>query len=217
MSEGGFTGAYGACPAPPGTVYLRATRPLRGLRALRFTLHAAAVAGGQDPVGREVLVSYALRPPLAQERMSRVGDDLLRIALKRPFSVGTVAVDLDPRSLLCRLVPTVPPSRFHGSRGSGLALRSGVGEDCGPLRRGAGVGEPPALADRAQARDRPRLAASPTGGLPLGLAPLGRADAAGLPSRSRALPARRSPDEAPCPRHRARPQAPLPSPPRREH
>ncbi len=38
-----------------------------------------------------------------------IGDDLVRIALKRPFSDGTVAVDLDPLSLLCRLVPMVPP------------------------------------------------------------------------------------------------------------
>jgi hypothetical protein len=30
-------------------------------------------------------------------------DGLVRIALKRPFSDGTVAVDMDPLSLLCRL------------------------------------------------------------------------------------------------------------------
>lgn len=85
-----------------------------------FTLHAATVAGGHDPVGREALVSYALRPPLAQERLTRVGDDLVRIALKRPFSDGTVAVDLDPLSLLCRLVPLVPPPRFHTVRYAGV-------------------------------------------------------------------------------------------------
>ncbi len=69
VGDGGFTGACGAFPAPPGTVYFRATRPLRGLRALRFTLHAATVAGSHDPVGREALVSFALRPPLAQEHL----------------------------------------------------------------------------------------------------------------------------------------------------
>ena len=85
-----------------------------------FTLHAATVAGGHDPVGREALVRYALRPPLAQERLTRAGDDLVRIALKRPFSDGTVAVDLDPLSLLCRLVTTVPPPRFHTVRYAGV-------------------------------------------------------------------------------------------------
>lgn len=85
-----------------------------------FTLHAATVAGGHDPSGRESLVRYALRPPLAQERLTRAGDDLVRIALKRPFSDGTVAVDLDPLSLLCRLVPMVPPPRFHTVRYAGV-------------------------------------------------------------------------------------------------
>ncbi|MBN2191832.1 MAG: hypothetical protein JW751_03370 [Polyangiaceae bacterium] len=72
-----------------------------------FTLHAATVASGHNPGGREALVSYALRPPLAQERLTRAGDDLVRTALERPFSDGTVAVELDPLSLLCRLVATV--------------------------------------------------------------------------------------------------------------
>jgi hypothetical protein len=42
-------------------------------------------------------------------------DGLVRIALKKPFSDGTVAVDLDPLSLslLCRLVALVPAPRFH--------------------------------------------------------------------------------------------------------
>jgi hypothetical protein len=85
-----------------------------------FTLHAATVAGRHDPVGREALLRYALRPPLAQERLTRASDDLLRIGLKRPFSDGTVAIDLDPLSLLCRLVTTVPPPRFHTVRYAGV-------------------------------------------------------------------------------------------------
>jgi hypothetical protein len=36
--------------------------------------------------------------------------------LKKPFSDGTVAVDLDPLSLLCRLVALVPAPRFHTMR-----------------------------------------------------------------------------------------------------
>src|SRR5437867_1501628 len=42
------------------------------------------------------------------------------IALKRPFSDGTVAVDLDPLSLLCRLVALVPAPRFHTVRYFGV-------------------------------------------------------------------------------------------------
>jgi Putative transposase len=44
----------------------------------------------------------------------------VRIALKRPFSDGTVAVDLDPLSLLCRLVALVPAPRFHTVRYFGV-------------------------------------------------------------------------------------------------
>ena len=44
----------------------------------------------------------------------------MRIALKKPFSDGTVAVDLDPLSLLCRLVALVPAPRFHTVRYLGV-------------------------------------------------------------------------------------------------
>jgi hypothetical protein len=40
--------------------------------------------------------------------------DLVRIELKRPFSDGTVAIDLDPLSLLCRLAASVPPPAAAG-------------------------------------------------------------------------------------------------------
>ena len=53
--------------------------------------------------GREALLKYILRPPLGTERLVPGPDGLVRIALKRPFSDGTVAVDMDPLSLLCRL------------------------------------------------------------------------------------------------------------------
>jgi hypothetical protein len=43
-----------------------------------------------------------LRPPIAQERVQLVGDDLVRLELKRPFSDGTFAIELDSQSLLAR-------------------------------------------------------------------------------------------------------------------
>jgi Putative transposase len=57
---------------------------------------------------REALVRYALRPPIAQERLHILPNDLVRIELKRPFGDGTVAMDLDPLSLLCRLAALGP-------------------------------------------------------------------------------------------------------------
>lgn len=61
-----------------------------------------------------------LRPPLATERLLPGPDGLVRIALKKPFSDGTVADDLDPLSLLCRLLALVPAPRFHTVRYFGV-------------------------------------------------------------------------------------------------
>jgi hypothetical protein len=50
--------------------------------------------------GREALLRYVLRPPIAQERLERRPDGLVRIALKRTYADGTIAVEMDPLSLL---------------------------------------------------------------------------------------------------------------------
>jgi len=85
-----------------------------------FNLHAATTAGAQDTRGREALLRYILRPPVAQERVVQGPDGLVRIALKKPFSDGTVAIDLDPLSLLLRLCAAVPAPRFHTVRYAGV-------------------------------------------------------------------------------------------------
>ena len=88
-----------------------------------FTLHAATKAGGLDVAGREALLRYVLRPPLAQERVTPRDDGLVRIALKRAYADGTVAVDMDPLSLLCRLAASVPPPRCGCSRVSEVSRK----------------------------------------------------------------------------------------------
>jgi len=40
-------------------------------------LHAATRAGGLDVEGREVLLRYVLRPPIAQERVEQQPDGLV--------------------------------------------------------------------------------------------------------------------------------------------
>ncbi len=85
-----------------------------------FSLHAATRAGGHDEEGRETLLRYVLRPPLAQDRVVPGPDGLVRIVLKRAFGDGTVAVDLDPLSLLCRLAAAVPPPRYHTVKYGGV-------------------------------------------------------------------------------------------------
>ena len=85
-----------------------------------FTLHAATRAGALDSAGREALLRYVLRPPIAQERLEQRPDGLVRITLKKAYTDGTVAVDMDPLSLLCRLATSVPPPRFHTVRYAGV-------------------------------------------------------------------------------------------------
>lgn len=45
---------------------------------------------------------------------------LVRIRLKKAYADGTMAVDMDPLSLLCRLAASVPPPRFHTVRYAGV-------------------------------------------------------------------------------------------------
>jgi hypothetical protein len=66
------------------------------------------------------LSPQVLRPPIGQERLEQRPDGLVRIILKKAYSDGTVAVDMDPLSLLCRLATSVPPPRFHTVRYSGV-------------------------------------------------------------------------------------------------
>jgi hypothetical protein len=61
-----------------------------------------------------------LRPPIAQKRITEGPEGLVRITLKKAFSDGTTAVDLDPLSLLCRLAAMVPPPYLHTARYAGV-------------------------------------------------------------------------------------------------
>ena len=107
---------------PAITLPDRGERSVSGLSAREdgFSVHAATTAPGEDARARETLCKYVLRPPLAQERVRRLGNGLVRILLKRAFSDGTTAIDLDPLSLLCRLAASVPPPRAHRVHYSGV-------------------------------------------------------------------------------------------------
>ena len=111
-----------------------------------FTLHAATRAGALDPGGREALLRYVLRPPLAQERLELRPDGLVRITLKKAYADGTVAVDMDPLSLLCRLAASVPPPRFH------TVKYAGVLAPASPWRSRVA---PPVCADPTETRPEP--------------------------------------------------------------
>ena len=44
----------------------------------------------------------------------------MRITLKKAYTDGTVAVDMDPLSLLCRWATSVPPPRLHSVSYAGV-------------------------------------------------------------------------------------------------
>ena len=84
--------------------------------------------------------------------MTRGPHGLVRIALKKAFSDGTVAVDLDPLSLLSRLAASVPAPRFHTVRYAGvLASASKLRARLAPTRA-----TPATSRDTVDAAERPR-------------------------------------------------------------
>jgi hypothetical protein len=100
-----------------------------------FTVHAATRAGALDVAGREALLRYVLRPPVAQERVEVRDDGLVRLSLKRAYADGTIAVEMDPLSLLCRLATSVPPRAFTPSSTRACSRRRARGasaSDRGP-------------------------------------------------------------------------------------
>ena len=126
-----------------------------------FTLHAATRAGSHHLAAREALLRYALRPPLANDRLETRPDGLVRITLKRAYADGTVAVDMDPLSLLCRLATSVPPPRFHtvkygGVLASASPWRPRIATEPSPPAKGAPPdGELASVPERSPSRGPP--------------------------------------------------------------
>jgi hypothetical protein len=82
-------------------------------RADGFDLHAGLVvrAGHRDRLER--VCRYALRPPLAQERLHRTGDGQIWLTLRHRRMDGTTHLRFDPLELLERLAVLTPRPRVN--------------------------------------------------------------------------------------------------------
>ncbi len=84
-----------------------------------FDLHAGVTIAAWDRAGLEQLCHYVCRPPLGQQRLRRLADGRVAVALQRPWADGTTHLVFTPLELLERLAVLVPRPRsnlllYHG-------------------------------------------------------------------------------------------------------
>ena len=69
----------------------------------RFDLHADRDVRANDRLGLERLCRYLLRPPLAQERLSRLADGRVVCTLRHPWHDGTRHLIFTPHEFLATI------------------------------------------------------------------------------------------------------------------
>jgi hypothetical protein len=102
-----------------------------------WSVDAQVEIAAWDRHGLERLVRYCARPPLAQERLGRLNDELLVYRLRKPTMDGRTELILTPLELLDRLAHLVTPPRIHKHRYCGVLapnakLRRAVTASAGP-------------------------------------------------------------------------------------
>ncbi|WP_437901720.1 transposase [Sorangium sp. So ce124] len=100
-------------PRVPLVIYHRVLAPHAKQHSIVVPKATGKACKGEQRAGAD-------SPPIAKERVEPQQDGLVRLSLKRAFADGTVAVDMDPLSLLCRLAASVPPPRFHTVKYTGV-------------------------------------------------------------------------------------------------
>ena len=104
-----------------------------------FDLHAGVVVPGNDRTRLERVCRYALRPPVAHDRIRLTGDGQVVLDLRRRWADGTTHVLFDPIELLERLAALTPRPRinlvlYYGVLGARAAWRSRLGGPDLPAR-----------------------------------------------------------------------------------
>jgi hypothetical protein len=103
----------------PGMPWVTSTGP-RQAHLDGFDLHANVAVAADNRDGLEQLARYVLRPPIAQERLSRTADGRVLLRLKAEWHDGTTHLVFEPLELLERLAALTPRPRinlvlYHGA------------------------------------------------------------------------------------------------------
>lgn len=78
-----------------------------------FDLHANLAVPAADRARLEQLCRYLLRPPVAQERLRRMGDDRILLTLKTAWADGTRHLLFEPMKLIEKLADLTPRPRIN--------------------------------------------------------------------------------------------------------
>ncbi len=133
----------------------------------RFDLHADRAVRADDRAGLERLVRYLLRPPLAQERLTRRADGRVICTLGRPWHDGTRHLIFTPHEFLERLAAITPRPRinlilYHGVLAPRARWRPRGSSDPAVIAQPISLGPPPTGSALAAAPSvAPTPAASP--------------------------------------------------------
>jgi hypothetical protein len=106
-----------------------------------FDLHAAVVVPGRDRARLERVCRYALRPPVAHDRIHLTEHGQVRLDLRHRWADGTTHLLFEPVELLERLAALTPRPRinlvlYYGVLGARSAWRSRLAEpeaSAGPM------------------------------------------------------------------------------------
>lgn len=99
-----------------------------------FNLHASVAIAGGDDLGRERLMRYGARPPLALDRLRRLPDGRIAYRIKKLRDGRAKHRVMTPLEFLARIAAIVPPPRYPLLRYAGvLGPRSSWRRDVVPL------------------------------------------------------------------------------------
>lgn len=85
-----------------------------------FNLHASVAVAGDDDLGRERLMRYGARPPLALDRLRRLPDGRIAYRIKKLRDGRAKHRIMTPLELLARLSAIIPPPRYPLLRYAGV-------------------------------------------------------------------------------------------------